>query len=117
MNQNPTPILSNRTYDIGKHLALVVLPALGALYFALSQIWGFPHGEEVVGTVVALEVFLGLALGLSNKQYVKSEARFDGALDIVEDDDSKTFALNYYGDPYDLDKQDEVVFKVNKSAN
>lgn len=109
-----TPILSNRTYDVSKHLALVVLPALGTLYFALSMIWGFPYGEEVVGSIVALEAFLGLVLGVSSNQYKDSDARFDGVMEVIEDEESKRFVMNYDKDPYDLDQQDTVTFKVQK---
>lgn len=63
--------LSNETYDILKKIAQYWLPALGALYFALSQIWGFPYGEEIVGTIAAIDTFLGAILGVSTSQYRK----------------------------------------------
>lgn len=62
-------ILSNRTYDILKYFAQVVLPALGTLYFALSQIWGLPYGEEIVGTITAIDTFLGVLLKISSNNY------------------------------------------------
>lgn len=43
--------MSNKLYDVLKHIAQVVLPALGTLYFALAGIWGFPYGEQIVGTI------------------------------------------------------------------
>lgn len=61
--------MSNRTYDILKWVTQLLLPALGTLYFALAGIWGFPYGEEVVGTLVAVDTFLGVCLGISTKQY------------------------------------------------
>ena len=61
--------MSNKTYDILKWIALVVLPALGTLYFALAQIWGFPYGAEIVGTLTALDAFLGALLGISTTIY------------------------------------------------
>lgn len=64
-------MISNRTYDILKYIAQIVLPALGALYFALSQIWGLPYGEEIVGTITALDCFLGAILGISTAVYNK----------------------------------------------
>jgi hypothetical protein len=64
--------LSNKLYDVLKWIALYLLPALGTLYFALAGIWGFPFGEEVVGTITALDTFLGVILGISNAQYNKS---------------------------------------------
>lgn len=63
--------MNNKTYDILKYIAQIVLPALGALYFALSQIWGLPYGEEIVGTITALDCFLGALLGLSTMAYNK----------------------------------------------
>ena len=63
--------MSNKTYDILKYIAQIALPAIGALYFALSQIWGLPYGEEVVGTITALDCFLGALLGISTAIYNK----------------------------------------------
>lgn len=63
--------MNNKVYDILKWIAQIVLPALGALYFALAQIWGLPYGEEIVGTITAIDCFLGAILGISNMQYKK----------------------------------------------
>lgn len=63
--------LSNKAYDIIKWIAQYLLPALGALYFALSQIWGLPYGEEIVGTITAIDAFLGAILGISTIGYKK----------------------------------------------
>lgn len=63
--------MNNKVYDILKWVAQIVLPALGALYFALAQIWGLPYGEEIVGTITAIDCFLGAILGISNIQYKK----------------------------------------------
>lgn len=65
--------MSNKLYDILKFVAQIVLPALGTLYFALAGIWGFPYGEEIVGTIVAIDTFLGGILGLSSVQHNKKE--------------------------------------------
>lgn len=63
--------MSNKTYDILKYIAQVVLPALGTLYFALASIWGFPYGEQIVGTITAVDTFLGVLLKISSDQYYK----------------------------------------------
>lgn len=65
--------MSNRTYDTLKWVAQIVLPAVGTLYFALSSIWGLPLGEEVVGTITAVDAFLGALLGISTAQYEKKK--------------------------------------------
>ena len=63
--------MSNKTYDVLKWIAMIVLPALGTLYFALAGIWNFPYGEEIVGTITAIDAFLGAILGISNVTYNK----------------------------------------------
>ena len=65
--------LSNKVYDVLKWIAMYLLPAAGTLYFALSGIWGLPYGEEVVGTITAVDTFLGVVLGISTAQYKKAE--------------------------------------------
>lgn len=64
-------MLSDKTYDIVKIIAQIWLPALGSLYFALAGIWGFPYGEQIVGTIMAIDTFLGALLGISSIQYNK----------------------------------------------
>lgn len=65
--------LNNKLYDILKYIAQIVLPAVATLYFALSQIWGLPFGEEIVGTITAIDCFLGALLGISTAQYRKGK--------------------------------------------
>lgn len=65
-------VFTNKTYDILKWIAQYLLPAFGALYFAIAGIWGLPFGEQVVGTTAALDTFLGVILGISNAQYKKA---------------------------------------------
>lgn len=63
--------LNNKVYDALKWIAQYLFPALGALYFALSQIWGLPYGEQIVGTITAVDAFLGAILGISTMNYKK----------------------------------------------
>jgi hypothetical protein len=65
--------MSNKTYDALKWIAMYLLPSAGTLYFALAGIWGLPYGEQVVGTITALDTFLGVILGISTSQYKKTE--------------------------------------------
>ena len=64
--------LSNETYDLLKWIAQILLPALGTLYFAIANIWGLPYGEQIVGTLTAVDAFLGVCLGISSDNYHKS---------------------------------------------
>lgn len=63
--------MANKTYDILKFIAQIFLPALGTLYFALAGIWGLPYGEQIVGTITAIDTFLGAVLKISTNQYNK----------------------------------------------
>lgn len=65
--------LNNKIYDVLKWVAMILLPAIGTLYFALAGIWGLPYGEQIVGTLTAIDTFLGVILGLSTAQYNKSK--------------------------------------------
>lgn len=64
--------MSNDTYDFLKWVAQILLPGLATLYFTLSGIWGLPCGEQVVGTITAIDTFLGIILGISTTQYNKN---------------------------------------------
>lgn len=63
---------SNKTYDVLKWIAQYLLPAVGTLYFALAGIWGLPYGEQIVGTITAVDTFLGVILGISTMNYNKN---------------------------------------------
>ena len=61
--------MSNKLYDRLKWCAQILIPACGTLYFTLSGIWGLPYGEQVLGTLTALDTFLGVMLGISSLNY------------------------------------------------
>ena len=63
--------MTNKTYDILKNIALIVLPALATLWLTISKIWGLPYGEEIAATITALDVFLGAILKVSSKFYME----------------------------------------------
>ena len=72
--------MSNKTYDILKFIAQILIPALASLYYGLASIWHLPFGEEVVGTLSCIDVFLGAILGISSHQYNKiaNSEEFEG---------------------------------------
>ncbi len=82
-------MFKNKTYDILKWIAIVILPALGTLYFALSQIWGLPYGEEIIGTIAAVDTFLGALLGISTNKYNSQS---------IENGQSAELEANYFED-------------------
>ena len=66
--------MSNKVYDVLKFIAQILLPAIGTLYFALARIWDLPYPEQIVGTITAVDAFLGALLGISTMQYNKAAA-------------------------------------------
>lgn len=102
--------LSNKVYDILKWVAQIVLPALGTAYFGLASIWGFPYGEQVVGTITVIDTFLGALLGISSVKY-----EGDGVLHVNTDDpDTDLYNLDLNIPVEDLPKKNCVVFKTEK---
>lgn len=67
--------MSNKVYDVLKWIAQILLPALGTLYFALAGIWGLPYAEAIVGTITAIDTFLGILLGISTINYNNKEEK------------------------------------------
>ena len=74
--------MSNKIYDILKLIAQLILPAVGTLYFALAGIWGLPYAEQIVGTITAVDTFLGVILGISKAQYDKANGKRTEANDF-----------------------------------
>ncbi len=111
--------LNNKTYDFLKWVVTIFLPAVGAGYFGLSQVWeGVPYAIEVVGTTSVLATFFGALIGISSKSYKKSDAaNFDGELRIEEVDGENgpkeiySFVLN--GDLDELPDKDTLSIKVS----
>jgi hypothetical protein len=109
-------LLTNKAYDILKPLATTVLPASGALYYALAQVWHWPHAEDVVGSIAAVNTFLGVVLGLAALTYVKSGAQYDGVLDVeVNPETGRPVITGMVNDqdPAVIAGMKQVTFKVN----
>lgn len=84
--------MSNKVYDTLKWIAQILLPALGTLYFALAGIWNFPYAEQVVGTITAIDTFLGVLLGISSMKYVDekmTEETFEEFTNGLGDDEDE----------------------------
>lgn len=110
-------IKDSKVYDTLKYIAQIVLPGLGALYFGLADLWNLPEANRVVGTITIVDTFLGLLLKRSSDKYNASDEKFDGSIDVQETEEKKTFSLDLKDDPENLDKKDEVLFKVKKENN
>lgn len=69
--------LSNQAYDILKWIAQTLLPAVATLCFALAQVWEIPYAEQIVGSITAIDAFLGILLGISTMSYNKFSTKDD----------------------------------------
>lgn len=100
--------MTNKTYDILKYVALLVVPAFATFVSAVGIVWGIPHTNEVVTTITAFGVFLGAALGVSSKNY---EPETHGNLVVTKHDD---VYADFVSEPTNLKDGDTIVLKVTK---
>ena len=104
-------VFNDKIYDKLKWVAQYLLPALGTLYFALSSIWGLPYGEQVVGTISAIDAFLGVLLGISTKNY-----NGDGTLVVNANDPEKdTYSLELNGPIEAIADKKTITFTVKNT--
>lgn len=104
-------VFSKGVYDKLKFLAQIVLPALGTLYATVSGLFQWPNTEEVVGTIMAVDFFLGTVLGLSTRAYNNSPASYDGTFVVEDGEDGKKISLDLQNNPEALGTQKRIVFK------
>lgn len=108
-------MISGKLYDGLKYTAQIFLPALGTLYFTLAGIWNLSSADKVVGTIMAVDFFLGLLLGLSQVNYNKQIA--EGVMNVEEGSRGQTrYSLELDGDPAELPEKKEVHFKVQNEG-
>lgn len=109
-------VLPSKWYDVLKPVVTIVLPAFATFYLTLSGIWGLPAADKVTATTTAVTTLLGVLMGISTRNYNKSELKYDGSIEVsLDDTGKKTFALVLNGDPYQLDEKTELVFKMEPS--
>lgn len=83
--------MNNKTYDVLKYIAQIVLPALGTLYAALAPLWNLPYAEAIVGTIVAIDAFLGALLQISSNSYYKNGKDVAGTITLNPDEETAAF--------------------------
>lgn len=119
MSDDNTPdnnFLNDKQYGFVKFLTVILLPASGTLYFSLAGLWGLPAAEQVLGSILAFETFIGVVLGVSTKQYNDSDAKYSGEINVHHaPSGKKVYSLDLNHSPEEIDKKDEAVFKVNKT--
>ena len=107
-------IITGKLYDRLKFLALILLPALGTLYFTLAGIWGLPAAEQVVGTIVAFDTFLGVVLQISSTKFTSNTGK--GIINVTPNPDGvTTFQLEFDDDPRkQIEGKDRVILDVKE---
>ena len=65
--------MSNKTYDFIRFLAEMAISAIGAFYYAISEIWNLPYGESVVATCAAVSTLLGVVTEWQRFKYNNKE--------------------------------------------
>jgi hypothetical protein len=112
-------LINDNVYDVLKNTVELVLPALGALYFALAGFWGWPNAEAVVGSIAAVTVFLGVVLRVARNSYHNSSEKYSGSVEVVHNAEGEpVVTLNLPEDPGALlasaQKNGDVILKVNQ---
>ena len=111
--QHAKTLMSNKAYDTCRWITQYALPGTGTLYFTLSTIWGWCYGEEIMGSVVALCLFLGVVLGISKAQYDRSDASFDGTMLVdTSGEDRDVYHMYMNDDVEELKGKDVIRIKV-----
>ena len=108
-------LLGDKTYDRAKFLVQIILPALAVLYASLSEFWGFPKVQEVVGTIGALALFLGLVLRISSNNFEPPPVMGTpvGQFNVIElPDGRKTVNLELDRDPESVINDEVISFKL-----
>ena len=100
--------MNDKTYDILKRVALIVVPALATFVNAVGIVWGGPYTNEVTATITAFGVFLGAAIGVSSKNY---EPDTHGNLVVTKHND---VYADFTAEPSNLKDGDTIILKVSK---
>lgn len=112
--RRPVMLFTDQVYRWLKFIAQIFLPALGTLYFTVAQIWHLPDATEVVGTIVALDTFLGVLLGISTKTFNDGTfKKYDGELVLENNEEGSGLRLANV-DPRAIESKDELTFKLHK---
>lgn len=107
------PMLNDKWYGILEWWARVGLPASATLYGSLGALWAFPNVTPVVGTIVAVDTFLGIFLGFAQRSYDSSDAKYDGTIEVINQAQGTLYSLNLNAHPDTISDANALTFKVN----
>lgn len=65
-------MMSNKTYDTLKLIALLVLP-IGTFISTFFDIWAIPYSAQIQQTFIALDVLCGALVTIANEMYKRAK--------------------------------------------
>lgn len=123
MTNTNTPVgkgrlaLNNVVYDVAKDAALIYLPAFSVMYATLATLWGWPAVDQVVGTIIAFDTFLGVVLKISTKSYNNSAKSTDGRFIVDQSDPTKDiYTLDVTTPLEDVADANKITLKVDNQT-
>lgn len=64
-------LLSDKTYEVLKWLAILALPAVADFVKFLFPTWNIPYGDPIAETLRQIALLIGILIGISTVQYNK----------------------------------------------
>lgn len=117
MNSVPVPSLSPKAYNAVRWLVELALPATASLYYGLSNTWGLPGGDSVVGTIALVTTFLGVIVGLNRRRYNAVSPAAAGTMVVkVDTDGMPTVGLELEKTPEELAGLQSIRFDVRRES-
>lgn len=119
--------LNNKAYNALKDLAQLWIPAAAVLYSSIAGLWGLPDVTQVVGSLAAIDTFLGFGLKISTAMYTPATQSAQdtsvthGTIKLDQTGPGGDTVIVMGFDEPDRDKltsllasRDSVVFKIDK---
>lgn len=70
--------MTDKTFNFIRFLAEIAISAVGALYYAIADIWSLPYGDAVVATCAAVSAFLGIFTEWQRYKYQQNKENDNG---------------------------------------
>lgn len=113
--KQPVTIPSS-VYDKMKSFVQIVGPALITFYLFAGNAYAWTNVEVNAGVATAFLAVIGVTVTWLSANFKKSDARFDGVIEVTEDPDTglknASLILKNYENPADVINQKEAIFKV-----
>jgi hypothetical protein len=105
-------INNQKIYYAFRFISWVVIPVFSALWYIISGILHTHTPSPVVGVIIAIDAYLGIALQISSARYQKKNQKRAGYIVRSDNEEKRTFTLELEMDPEEFQHEDELVFKM-----